>query len=105
MDTIVLTNKEPDFTITGREEKMSVEILKVSLKESGNEKLILNVTDENGFLIYSKQLLPEPIHPNALPESLYPEVAVNKRFIFSRFLKINIECPPESPFAVEVHFV
>ena len=105
METITLSDKEPEFTITGREEKMSMEILKVTLKEPVNEHLQLIISDENGFLIYSKMLIPEPQHPNAVLESPYPEVAVNKRFIFSAFLKVTIGAPSGSSFTAEVHFV
>src|SRR5687768_6276849 len=105
MENFTLSNKEPEFTINGREEKMSVEILKVSLQESTSQHLKLNVTDENGFLIYSKLLIPEAEHPNTVLGSQYPEVAVNKRIIFSAFIKITIEAPEEDPFSVDVYFV
>ena len=105
MEKITLTNKAPEFTITGHEEKMSAEILKVSLQEPTSQNLKLNVTDENGLLIYSKLLIPETEHPNTVLGSEYPEVAVNKRIIFSAFIKISIEAPAGNPFSVEVYYV
>ncbi len=105
METINLTNQNPVFTISGREEKMSAEILKVTLKEPENSNLELIITDENGFLLYTKALQPEPKHPNAVPESKFPEVGINKRFIFNASINVCINNPEGNAFLVEVHYV
>ena len=105
MQTITLTADKPEYLLEGREDKMSAEILKVTLKELPEQPLKLNVFDGNGFLLYAKLLIPEPKHPNTVLESPYPEIAVNKRFIFSAFLKVQLEAPAGSSFLVEVHFV
>ena len=106
MEIFTLSQQNPIFTIWGSEERMSAEILKVILKEnSSDEVLLLNIKDENGLLLYSKPLIPQPIEPFAVQFNEYPEVPVNKRFIFSEKLDVSILAPHSCNFLVEVQYV
>src|SRR5688572_15373462 len=105
MESALLSNLISEVTIKGVEEKMSLEILKVTLREPVNRNLILEITDENGFLLYTKPLIPLPSHPNAVLESILPEIPVNKRFIYNAFITIKIAAPAGSLFSAEVTFV
>ncbi|MFC5270165.1 hypothetical protein [Adhaeribacter terreus] len=106
MQTYYLSNQNPTFTLKGEEEKMSAEILKVILKNPVSGKnLDLEVTDENGFLLYSKALIPKPPAPDSFSFNEFPEVPINKRFIFSSCLRIGISAPANTIFQVEVQCV
>ncbi|MBK0402947.1 hypothetical protein I5M27_08105 [Adhaeribacter sp. BT258] len=85
---------------------MSAEILKVILKETLPDQVLhLQVTDENGFLLYAKPLIPKPAEPDTVTFNEYPEVPVNKRFIFSAQLEVRIEAQAGNTFEVEVQYV
>ena len=106
MEIFTLNQQNPAFTIWGSEERMSAEILKVILKEYPTaEVLLLKVTDENGLLLYSKPLISKPAEPFAARISEFPEVPVNKRFIFSKQLEISISASESNSYLVEVQYV
>jgi hypothetical protein len=106
METFTLSHQSPAFTIWGSEERMSAEILKVLLKENSTEEvLILKVTDENGLLLYSKPLISKPTEPFAVQFNEFPEVVINKRFIFSEKLEVSILATHSCNYSVEVQYV
>ena len=85
---------------------MSAEILKVILKKPlSGKKLILEISDENGFLLYSKALIPKPPAPDSFSFNEFPEVPINKRFIFSTCLRVGISTPAHTTFQVEIQCV
>ncbi|HSI90588.1 MAG TPA: hypothetical protein VK927_05690, partial [Adhaeribacter sp.] len=69
------------------------------------QPLQLEVADENGFLLYTKPLVPKPQLPDSVPVTEHPEVPVNKRFIFNNQLTIRVLGPPGIAFSAEVHIV
>jgi hypothetical protein len=106
MKSFALNQQNSTFSIMGEEEIMSAEILKVILKGNSTEDtLLLNITDENGFLLYSKPLIPKPAEDFAVQFKEYPEVAINKRFIFSKQLQVEIVAQDGSNYLVEVQYV
>lgn len=106
MHSYSLSNQNPSVTIKGTEERMSAEILKVVLKEAPEGKnLNLEVWDENGMLIYFKALVPKLPAPDSVSFNEFPEVAINKRFIFSSCLRVGISAPAGSAFQVEIQCV
>jgi len=105
MDRIKLNDQQPEFVFTGSEERMNVEILKVILKEPlPGKPLLLQILDENNFLLYEKFLIPKKSDPIAVRFTSDPEIPINKRFIFHAFLKLCVLAPDDLPYSVEVEF-